>query len=73
MPVDEIARFTLAQMPLDEALERHGRLRDALLKVAGDGAVVVEAIRKNDPPRELVNETESALTLLRPTKRQARR
>jgi hypothetical protein len=50
MPVDEIARFTLAAMTLDEALARHEQLRAALLKAASDGAVLVPAVPKDDPP-----------------------
>jgi len=42
MPVEAAARFTLAGMTLDQALARHEQLRAALLKVASDGAVLIE-------------------------------
>jgi hypothetical protein len=43
MSVDDVARTTLKGMSLDEALERNEQIREALLRVASDGALVVEA------------------------------
>lgn len=61
MPVDDVARFTLAAMTLDEALVRNEQLRAALLKVASDGAVLIES---GPPPRDTVDREAFAL---RPT------
>jgi len=68
MPLDAVARFTLAAMSLDEALERHEQLRAALLKAASDGAVLVDAVPKDDPPRDTVDHQALAL-LTRPTRK----
>jgi hypothetical protein len=57
MPIDEIARFTLAAMTLDEALARNEQLREALLKAASDGAVLVEAVPQDDPPDQVDRQT----------------
>jgi len=50
MPVEAVASFTLANMTLAEALDRGDRLREALLKAAAEGAVLVEAVRHDDRP-----------------------
>jgi len=41
LPIDSIARLALTTMTLDEALMWHEQMRTALLKVAGDEAIVV--------------------------------
>jgi hypothetical protein len=71
MPLDDVARFTLAAMSLDEALERHEQLRVALLEVASDGAQVVKGVSQDDPPRETVER--QALALLTSPTRKGRR
>jgi hypothetical protein len=71
MPVDDVARFTLAGMSLDEALERNDRIREALLQVASDDAQVVEAVPQDDPPHDNVDR--QALALLTRPARKGRR
>jgi hypothetical protein len=71
MPLEDVARFTLAAMSLDEALARHEQLRVALLEVASDGAQVVKAVPQDDPPRDMVDR--QALALLTRPMRKARR
>jgi len=71
MPVDDVARFTLATMTLDEALVRHEQLREALLKAASDGAVLVETVPKDVPPRDTVDDKALAI-LMQPKRRRGR-
>ena len=66
MPVEAAARFMLAGMTLDQALARHEQLRAALLKVASDGAVLIESVPP--PPRDTVDREALAL-LTRPTRK----
>jgi hypothetical protein len=68
MPIDDVARVTLKGMTLDEALERNERIREALLRVASDGAQVVEAVPQDDPPRDNVDRLALAL-LTRPARK----
>jgi hypothetical protein len=69
MPVDDVARFTLATMSLDRALARHELLREALLRVASDDAQVVEAVPQDDPPDRVHRQALASLT--RPTRKMA--
>jgi hypothetical protein len=71
MPVDDVARFTLAVITVDEALARLEQLRAALLKAASDGAVLVEAVPHDEPLRDSVDR--EALALLTRPKRKGRR
>lgn len=72
MPVDEVARFTLAHMTLDQALERSDSLRRALLQAASNGAVLVEPTSKGELTHDTVDH--QALAMWRhPKKRPAKR
>jgi hypothetical protein len=68
MPLNDLARFMLKAMPLDRALERNEELRQTLIRVASDDAQLVEAVSRDDPPRDTVDRTAYAL-LLEPRKR----
>ena len=50
LPVDRLAAFMMTSMTTDQALARLDQLREALLKAACDGAVLVEAVPQDDPP-----------------------
>jgi hypothetical protein len=71
MPTDEVARVTLKGMTLDEALERNEQLREALLRVASDGAHVVGAVRQKAPPDQV--DHQAFAIWKQPKKRKGRR
>ena len=72
VPIGEIARITLANMSLDQALDRLNQLREALLEAARGGAVLVEAVPQDDPPRDTVDREALAL-VMQPKRRAAKR
>jgi hypothetical protein len=65
-----MAALAAVAMTLDEALARNAQLREALLKAASDGAVLVEAVPQDDPPDQVDQQT---FALLMQPKRKARR